>query len=187
MNAITVSFQVGEQVSFVYNLLKHWVERCMKGPTPHTKCGHGNFFIASVRRAIGAEMKLHPQVVRIIYRPRGQDALTTTEVSGIWLERTGRRVSIFERNDIVKLRIFKEPIDKSRLYGGEECLADQYGPSTFRVERVEWTITSAPEFAHPQWVTLDRHDCIGSWRSHRSQGIPRISGFFLEKHEPVPR
>lgn len=183
-DALTVAFQVGEQVSFIYDLLKYWTERFMKGPTPHVKCGHGKFFIASIRQAIGVERKLHPQVVRIIYRPPGQDALTTTEVSGVWLERTGRRVPIFERNDIVKLRIFKGSSDESRAYVGEECLADQYGPSTFRVERVEWIITSAPGFSHPQWVTLDRHDCVGHWRRQCPQGIPRISGFFLEKHNP---
>ncbi len=186
MNSIaTVTlFESGQEVAWIYDLVGQWKKQGMDGVPPWHLCRNGKYNILSVRPASGDEQRLHPQLVRIIYRPLGSYLLTTMELSGYWFykEPGGRNVVIFQRDDIVQIRHLSSPAEKSRDYSGEQSLLDIYGPSTFRVANVGLVITSAPRYAHPQWVTLNRHDCVGLWRNLCPQGVPRISGFFLEKH-----
>ncbi|MDP1719104.1 MAG: hypothetical protein Q8L24_01625 [bacterium] len=184
-NIVTVTlFEPGEEVSWIFDLWRTWLDRKMKGTSPRNLYGNGKFFIQSVRPAIGVPAQLHPQIVRIIYHCPEDGQLKMAELSGYWFHRkpTDRKVTIFERNDIVRIRLFKGPCEKRQDYSGERSLCELYSPSTLRIEGVRLITTSSPIFAHPQWVTFDRRDCVGSWLKRHSAGIPILSGFFLEKH-----
>ncbi len=138
----------------------------------------GPYWIVGVHPAVDpVHRSLHPQLVDFLYQTEYRPGIT--RFPGFNFRKiAGRKAIIFQKGDLVHLRR-RMPWEDEGMF---KALLDLHGSGLFKVEDAEWTRTTFDQDApaHPQWVTLDRHDSQGKWHKS-SPGIIKISGFYLTK------